>query len=192
MNNNQILRTGMILSWPPLERRDPCVLRHHLQLLFTVPQHNKSGYETAVLLQELHRWKAQEIPPLPHLQRPCRRLSPLPACTHSRCRWPQPGRAGRRSRCARCCSGPRADNPHTSGCSPGQTCHPGTLAAKKHTGLSEQQDKKPSTSSYLRLGCEYPRFGTKGTAKWAFLNFPLHVSDSKYKETWVFSWNLPP
>lgn len=79
MNNNQILSTGMILSWPPLERRDPCVLRHHLQLPFTVPQHNKSGYETAVLLQELHRWKAQEIPPLPHLQRPCRRLSPLPA-----------------------------------------------------------------------------------------------------------------
>lgn len=154
----------MILSWLSLECRDLCVLRHHLQFPFNARHHNKLNYGTAVLLQELHRWKAQEVTPVPHLQRPCRRKSLLqtPHFTHSRCRWHQPSRAGRRSRCARCCSGPRADNPHTSGCSPGQTCPPGTLTAKKHTGLSEQPDKNASTSSYLSLGCKPHRFGTKG------------------------------
>lgn len=59
---------------------------------------------------------------------------------------------------------------------------------KKHTGLSEQPGKNACTSSHLRLGCKHGRFGTK----WALLNFPLLISDSKYRESWVLSWNIPP
>lgn len=78
MNNNQIFRREMILSWPSLECRNLCVLQHHLQSPFNACHHHRFDYGTAVLLQELHRWKAQEVTPVPHLQRPCRRIIPPP------------------------------------------------------------------------------------------------------------------